>query len=381
MIQVFLKILDNHKILIELSQKVSRRKSKSKISQAKNSHSKNSQTKTLSKKGQTINVFPKRSTSKEDLANSNSTPSLSKNSQDNKPPSLSSKSHQSEDKRGRVNSTKSVLEKYPGTFIQNLSKINVSKNRPAPQSPKVPPVLFKVSSCFIQKLSNQCKGAKIVVNQSIAPQTRRGSILLHSNQVPQLNESKEKSIFQTMTGQLLVKDRLSFSFVPKGLTIPDFLIVTVVEFLERVELIQSCCSVFCTGETCPMFNVGSKYQFLWVDKDISKPIQVSAPEYFDYFKRWMKRQLSDQKNFPIESTVSFSTQATEIIHTIFRRLFRVLGHFYYCHFQNIKSNGIETILNTVLVHYTQIALMSEMIDYGDLEMLHEVYSKLGVVQE
>lgn len=349
----FLKILDDHQHMIEVILKISHQKHQK-------HHSRHS-------------FIPKQQSEIGKDA-----PALRKEDQNKKSKTFSSlftSSKNSDEKK-----VTPLLDRYSETFLQKLSNAKISElnYRTAPESPKVPPVLFKVSSCFIQKLSNQYKGAKIVVNQSNAP-TRRVSILpIPSQEVYEITSHKKKSL-DMMTSKLLVNNRLSFASVPKGMSLPDFLIVTVVEFSERVELIHSCCSVFCTAETCPLFNVGSKYQFLWVDKDIQKPIQVSAPEYFDYFKRWMKRQLSNEKLFPLASTTSLSTQASEIIQIIFRRLIRIIGHYYYCHFQSIQNLEIESILNTVLVHYTQVAIMNEMIDYTDLEMLKEVYFKLGVI--
>ncbi|OHS93511.1 MOB kinase activator-like 1 A [Tritrichomonas foetus] len=167
---------------------------------------------------------------------------------------------------------------------------------------------------------------------------------------------------------------------PANLTNDDWLIVTLVDFLHRVELLYSSCSLFCTSDTCPMFNAGPHYKYFWDDSDSPTPIQVSAPEYFSYLKRFIKRNLQDPNIIPGKSGEKLNEDALSTLKMCYRRLFRILAHLYVCHFQNISSiqepNVVE-IMNTILTHYTKFALAQGMIDLPDLEMLSPVFAAIN----
>ena len=62
---------------------------------------------------------------------------------------------------------------------------------------------------------------------------------------------------------------------PDNYSDEDWQIVNLVEFLHRVELLYTSCSLFCTTDTCPMFNAGPQYKYFWEDSDSTNPIQVS----------------------------------------------------------------------------------------------------------
>ena len=167
---------------------------------------------------------------------------------------------------------------------------------------------------------------------------------------------------------------------PDNLTDDDWIIVSLVQFMKRLELLYSSCSLFCTSDTCPMFNAGPHYKYFWEDSDSTQPIQVSAPEYFQYLKRFIKRNLQDPNIIPGKSGEPLSDDAKSILKTCYRRLFRILAHLYVCHFKNISSienpDAVET-MNTLLAHYTRFALDHEMVDLPDLEMLAPVFTAIN----
>jgi MOB kinase activator 1 len=94
-----------------------------------------------------------------------------------------------------------------------------------------------------------------------------------------------------------------------------------VDFFKRIDLIYASCSLFCTRESCPIFSSGRKYLYGWIDKDIKQPIEVSAQDYFDFFKRWTKRNLSNLKLFSLNPMSPLSFEAMEFFKQFFEEGF------------------------------------------------------------
>ena len=99
-------------------------------------------------------------------------------------------------------------------------------------------------------------------------------------------------------------------------------------------------------------NAGPKYEYLWADgTTIKKPISCSAPRYVDYLFTWVQNLLEDERIFPTEIGTPFPPDFLEYIRNIFKRLFRVYAHIYYCHFERMGQLGAEPHLNTCFKHY------------------------------
>ena len=110
---------------------------------------------------------------------------------------------------------------------------------------------------------------------------------------------------------------------------------------------------------------------------IRKPIAVSAPRYVDYLMTWVQNLLDDEKVFPTELGVPFPKDFIGIVQTIFKRLFRVYAHIYYCHFEKMTSLGAEPHLNTCFKHYMYFVLEFNLIPAPqELAPLQELIDKL-----
>ncbi|KAH0786428.1 Mob1/phocein family protein [Histomonas meleagridis] len=190
--------------------------------------------------------------------------------------------------------------------------------------------------------------------------------------------AKKYSQLEKVTGVTLNSDFQSMIQIPKTHTLSDWLIVNAIDFFERVELLYSSCSLFCTVDTCPMFNAGPHYHYFWEDADTPQPVQLSAPEYFNSLKRYIKRNFSNPKLFPKESGAKLSEEAMEILRTTYRRLFRILAHLYMCHFSYILKFKFENVINTIFGHYATFALQYDMISPQDLEMLRPVLAAMNI---
>lgn len=165
---------------------------------------------------------------------------------------------------------------------------------------------------------------------------------------------------------------------PPGLTNDDWLVVNLVDFLERIEMLVSSCSLFCTTDTCPIFNAGPKYLYFWDDDDSPQPVQVSAPEYFNFLKRYIKRNLQNHDLFPPSGQLS--ERAHQVLKTSYRRLFRILSHLYTCHYSTLTTfNGfnIIEIMNTLLAHYACFALVYQLTTPDQFAPLRAVFTALN----
>jgi MOB kinase activator 1 len=183
-----------------------------------------------------------------------------------------------------------------------------------------------------------------------------------------------------VTGTVVRNDFFELVQVPQGVSKSDWLISNAVDFLERTELLFSSCSLFCTVSTCPMFNAGPHYHYFWEDDDTQQPVQLSAPEYFNALKHWVKRTMANEKLFPRTPGAELSPDALDALKTTYRRLFRIMAHMYMCHFSDIQKQSMETVINTVLGHYSTFALHYELVELSELEMLEPVYVAMAKQQ-
>lgn len=167
---------------------------------------------------------------------------------------------------------------------------------------------------------------------------------------------------------------------PNSLTNDDWIIVKLVQFFHEVELLYTSCSLFCTSDTCPMFNAGPQYMYFWDDVDAANPIQVSAPEYFTNLKRFIKRNLQDPTIIPNKSGTPLDENQLNVIKACYRRLFRILAHLYVCHFQTIsaiKDPDAVEVMNSILIRYTKFAIDQKLIEYDDVKMLNPVFQAIN----
>jgi len=104
----------------------------------------------------------------------------------------------------------------------------------------------------------------------------------------------------------------------------------------------------------------NRYEYLWEDGvRFRRATKLPAPEYVDTLMNWVQSILDDEAifpnkigrylevffhcydGFPSSIGVPFPRTFRETVRTIFRRLFRVYGHIYSSHFDQICALGIE----------------------------------------
>lgn len=207
---------------------------------------------------------------------------------------------------------------------------------------------------------NQSKGETILVSKDMTILTKK------------YNQLKK------VTGVTLISDFEPLLKPPEGMSKNDWLVVSALDYLERTDKLYQVCSLFCTSETCPMFNAGPHYHYFWEDESTTDPVQLSTPEYLLQLSRWSKRQLSNEALFPKKNNADLSEQAITVLQTIYRRTTRIFNHLYLCHFSAIREYNIEPVINTLLAHYVLLALRNNMIKIADFEMLKPVFNAMHI---
>lgn len=166
--------------------------------------------------------------------------------------------------------------------------------------------------------------------------------------------------------------------LPDGEDKNEWLAVNTVDFFNEINLLYGVVAEFCTEQACPIMCAGPKYEYMWADgKEVKRPMAVSAPRYVDYLMTWVQNQLDDEAVFPTQLGVPFPPDFLERVQNIFKRLFRVYAHIYYCHFERMAALGAEPHLNTCFKHYMYFVYEFNLIpNRQELVPLQELIDKL-----
>jgi len=165
--------------------------------------------------------------------------------------------------------------------------------------------------------------------------------------------------------------------LPIGEDRNEWLAVNTVDFFNSVNLLYGSITEFCTATSCEVMSAGPKYEYQWMDGvDIKKPIRVPAPDYVNYLMNWVQKQLDDETVFPSKVEVAFPKEFIPTVKTIFKRLFRVFAHIYYCHFDKIISLDLEIHLNTTFKHFYYFSKEFDLIENKEMVVLAELIENL-----
>jgi len=151
-----------------------------------------------------------------------------------------------------------------------------------------------------------------------------------------------------------------------------------VHFYNAASMIYGTISEDCvaTNPKCAVMSAGPKYEYLWQDgKQFKKPTKMSAPDYIDRLFAWAGEQIADPNLFPVEPGARFPSGFMKQVKVIYKRLFRVYGHIYHCHFDKIKSLGANAHLNTCFKHFIYFIKEFQLVKDADLEPLQKLIDK------
>ena len=84
---------------------------------------------------------------------------------------------------------------------------------------------------------------------------------------------------------------------------------------------------------------------------------------------WVENQLKDEKIFPTTPGVPFPSDFRERVQAIFKRLFRVYAHIFYCHYERVRELTFEPHLNSCFKHFMYFVLEFELVRAEELKPL------------
>lgn len=170
--------------------------------------------------------------------------------------------------------------------------------------------------------------------------------------------------------------------LPGGEDREEWIAVHAVDFYSQINMLYGTITEFCTPSTCPIMSAGPRYEYHWCDGvQFKKPVKVSAPEYVEYLMTWTQSQMDDETIFPSKIGVGFPKNFMQVAKQIFKRLFRVYAHIYYCHFQHVVALQEEAHLNTSFKHFIHFVKEFDLIENREMIPLDELIVALISVEE
>ena len=166
--------------------------------------------------------------------------------------------------------------------------------------------------------------------------------------------------------------------LPPGASRQHWLSVHTVDFYNITNVLYGSITEFCTPATCPAMISGPRYEYLWKDGvQYKKAARVSAPEYVALLMNWIEQQINDEALFPSDDANPYPADFEQTyVRNIFKRLFRVYAHMYYCHFDAIRDLQEEAHLNTAFKHFMLFVWEFDLVDTAELAPLNALILNL-----
>lgn len=79
-----------------------------------------------------------------------------------------------------------------------------------------------------------------------------------------------------------------------------FVVTTVVDLFNNINLFVSVSTEFCTPETNPTMSAGPGMDYTWIDAN-RKRVKLPAPQYIDYVLTWVEGLIKDESVFPTKA--------------------------------------------------------------------------------
>ena len=202
-----------------------------------------------------------------------------------------------------------------------------------------------------------------------------------------LRKNQEKSIRKLKTKhpkQQTLNDKLKtlnsnsniwdFIVLPPGEDINEWIALNTFNFFTNIQTFYEMMFEICTQETCPHMCIGDN-ECRWKNKD--KTLEsLPAMKYIDNCLNYCQEQLDNPKIFPNELGVSFSEKFLTIVKLMFKRMFRVYGHFYFHHFDKLTELDVEKHLNSSFKRFICFAAEFDLIDLKEVKVLENVLNNI-----
>merc|ERR1712146_541933 len=90
----------------------------------------------------------------------------------------------------------------------------------------------------------------------------------------------------------------------------------------------------------------------------------------------MGAQLNTEATFPTQPGVPFPSNFRDVVGNIFRRLFRVYAHIYFCHYERVVELTFEAHLNSCFKHLMYFVLEFDLVRAEELRPLQPLIDKM-----
>jgi len=165
--------------------------------------------------------------------------------------------------------------------------------------------------------------------------------------------------------------------LPDGEELNEWLACKTVDLFNEVALVYGMVSDFCTGHSCPKMTAGANYEYKWADgRRYKSPTDVTAPQYVTLLMNWVQEQLDDEAIFPTAPSAPFPSNFRDVVGNIFRRLFRVYAHIYFCHYERVVELTFEAHLNSCFKHLMYFVLEFALVRDEELKPLQPLIDKM-----
>eukprot|EP00727_Mastigamoeba_balamuthi_P005494 m51a1_g1564 putative mob kinase activator 1a isoform x1 (212) ;mRNA; f:51918-53113 len=162
--------------------------------------------------------------------------------------------------------------------------------------------------------------------------------------------------------------------LPPGEDVNRWIAVNTIELYNTTLLCYGVVAEFCTTQSCPKMSAGQTVEYRW-QKEKGAPVIVPAPEYVDLLADWAFEQLNDPTLFP-EAGTGYPKNFIPACKKILTRLFRVFGHIYHSHWEDVKRVGAEPHMNTSFKHFYFFVNEFKLLEESDMVPVAPLIEKI-----
>lgn len=160
--------------------------------------------------------------------------------------------------------------------------------------------------------------------------------------------------------------------LPSQVALPEWLAVNALFYYNQINDYYGylASSDSCT---CEKMTVGPRYEFLWADgKTIRNPINIPASDYIDYVMLWVEANFDDTRLFPDYDDGHYGKTYMETIKSVFKRLFRVLGHMVVDHEGDLKARSLDAPVERLLRCFVELVKKWKLMDKRQLRPIQKL---------
>jgi len=108
---------------------------------------------------------------------------------------------------------------------------------------------------------------------------------------------------------------------------------------------------------CPNMTAGPNFEFLWVEREGSRPVSLSAREYTSTLVQWADNLTNGYNLDPTDDEKVFQ----KTYRLIWSRSFRIAMHIYWHHWTQLTDSNLDALINAYTKHFVIFALKFKLL--------------------